>query len=241
MNNDEAYCEWSWFKLNVMSSNKFVIELLESNIFDIQQKKFIKSLYEKYRDTAKNKIKLGCKCSPLMGRPSKVKRIENFNEMVSYYKKGYVGIQTICNIFKISRSNFCHRLRNISEQQWIDNDIDYKQISKEQTKKIEDLYNNQASKYANLWADKLHSQKYREDMIQDCLTQLWDGTFRYFTAKDDEMITIPYKNFCNNICERILNEYIDMINQENKILKFSNYDSENGKRNFLEKYISEES
>lgn len=68
---------------------------MESSNFSKEQKIFIKKLYTECNNEICNKIRLSCKCSAFVGRPSKIKNKQSFNEMLIYYKKGYITMQTI--------------------------------------------------------------------------------------------------------------------------------------------------
>lgn len=220
--------------MNIQSSNNFYNILMKSNIFTKEQKTFINSEYVKCQNEVINKIKLSCRCSVYCGRPSKIKNKETFNEMVKYYKKGYINIASIVNIYKISRATFFRYAEKVQVEEKINNNI-----SKENLKKIEELYNKHAWGYAEIWTNKLLTVKYREDMMQECLYRLWVGTLEYFTTKDTDL-SIPYKVFCNNICEIVLNDYINKINNEKHTLNYDNYYSNDEKYNFLDNHIYKE-
>ena len=170
--------------MNVLSSNKFYNQLMESDMFNLEQKIFIKRIYTQCHNEIINKIKLHTKCSAKSGRPSKIKTKESFEEAINYWKKGYIGISLIMKIFNISRGTLFRYAKQVKVKEVNIN------ITKEQRKKIEEIYNRHAWEYAELWTNKLRSKNYQEDMMQDCLTQLWIGSLDYFTNNDED---IKYK------------------------------------------------
>ncbi len=203
--------------MSVNRSYSFVEKLIQSDLFNQEQKRYIKKVYDECRQEQNAKIKLTLKCSAKgSGRPSKIKNRNCFNEMCSYYEKGYVSFKTITKMFNLSRGCFFNNLRKAEIK-----DEPVKELNKEQIKKIEDFYNKYAYGYADMYAKKLFASAYREDFIQDCLTKLWGGTLQYFTDVENIDLNIPYKTFCHNICENIFNKYIDLIGNE-KAHKVSN-------------------
>lgn len=217
--------------MNIQSSNKFYNKLMESSMFNTEQKIFIKKLFGECRNEVLNKIRLSCKCSAYCGRPTKIKNKQSFYEMISFYKKGYISMATIQKIYQISKQTFFRYAKEVKIK-----DPSLTDISQDKLKQIEELFNQHAWGYAEIWTNKLYATRYREDMKQDCLTKLWVGTLDYFI----NVITIPYKTFCNNICEGVLREYIDRLIKEKKVLRYDDYYSEDEKINYLDKYIVEE-
>lgn len=217
--------------MNIPSSNVFYQELMNSTIFNQEQKAYIKSVYEKCHNKIYNKISKSVKHSAFTGRPTKIKNKESFNLMLNYYKKGFASISTIIRIYRISKQTFFRYLREIYDE---NNDI--KTLSPDKMKEVEQLYNKYCYDYAKIWTAKLWTDRYKDDMMQDCLTDLWSGVIEYYSSGEDER-TIPFKAFCNNICEKVLHKYIQILTDEKKILNYDSYWSDDDKYNYLDKHI----
>lgn len=213
--------------MNVRSSNPFFIELISSDIFTEQQKDFIKATYLKHKKNSDRKIIISMRHSAKVGRPTKIKNKISFNIMLNYYKRGLVGWRTISKIFGIAKQTFYGYVNKIyDEKENISVNLD-----DEKMKIIEELYNKYCFEYAENWTNRLLSTKYREDMYQECLTELWVGIINYYSLEQDEIIS--FKAYCNNICESVLNKYIEMATNEKKNLSFDAYAYDDSDKNGL--------
>ena len=213
--------------MNIRSSNPFYLELIESNIFSEQQKNYISRVYQKHQDIINKKVRITVKHSAYVGRPSKIRNKKTFNSMLQYYRRGFISQTTIRNIFGIGRSTFFRRLSEI----YVEDETFENPFSEESMKEIEEIFNKYCYDYANIWTEKLLKTKYHNDMRQDCLVSLWEGVIHYYSTDASEKI--PFKAFCNNICEIILDKYIKMTKNDRRFKSIDFYNEEYGESSFI--------
>lgn len=170
--------------------------------------------------------------SAKIGRPTKIRNKQTFNEMLKYFKQGLISYRTVCRIFGIAKKTFYQYVNKMYVKQ--ENIV--VPFEKDKMKIIEELYNKYCFEYAENWTNKLLNIQYRDDMFQDCLLELWTGIINYYSLGEDEKI--GFKAFCNNICENVLNRYSEMLQNKKKIVSYDGYINENDK-NTLEKFLGE--
>lgn len=214
--------------MNQIQEKTFYQELMESNFFHKKQKDYIKRVYEEHQAKIKAKIRLGMNMKCDVGRPEKLKNIDNFILMCNYYKNGYISLKDIMQMFDIKYKSSFYRYY---EKYFKEMDITAN-VSKEFTRdKLENIFNTYAYGYANKYAEKIYNN--REDFKQECLTRMWNALLNY-----DESISI--RALFNNVCYRVLDDYFNEYWKDKKVVRYEEYQFDNGKSNKLDRYFSQD-
>lgn len=219
--------------MNIRKSNPFYLELFNSDMFTDDQKKFIKRTYEKHKQIANQKMIVSMRHSAKIGRPTKIRNKKSFNEILNYYKQGLVGYRTVCRIYGIAK----HTFYGYVNKTYVEQEKIVIPFKKDKMKLIEGLYNKYCFEYAENWTNRLLNTQYRDDMFQECLLELWTGIINYYSLGEDEKI--GFKAYCNNICENVLNRYIEIQHNNKKTVSYDSYINEKDKTT-LEKFLGSE-
>jgi len=213
--------------VNQIQAKSFYEELMNSKYFHKKQKRYITEIFNKHQAKIKSKIKIAMNMKCDVGRPEKLKNINNFILMSNYYKAGYISLKSIMQMFDIKYKSSFYRYY---EKYYKELKLNAK-VSKEFTREhLEEIFNKYAYGYAEKYAEKIYSN--RDDFKQEALTRMWGALLNY-----DETISI--RALFNNICNNLLEEYFNNFWKEKNIIRYEDYAYEDSDKNKLDKYFSE--
>lgn len=213
--------------MNQIQARSFYQELMNSNFFHKKQKQYIQMVYTKYQNEIKRKIKVGMNLKCDVGRPEKLKNIDNFILMSNFYNNGFISLKGIMQMFDIKyKSSFYRYYGKYFKEMDISTNIS-SEFAKD---KLEEIYNNYAYGYAEKYSHKIFCN--RDDFKQECLTRMWIALLNY----DDSM---SIRALFNNVCHKVLDEYFTDYWKSKKIIRYEDYGFNNGNGNKLDKYFSE--
>jgi len=223
--------------MNILTAKNFYQELMNSTFFHKKQKAYITNLYNNSLNKYLEKKSEGMKKAKekgTIGRPKLVCDMELFSKMIGYVNAGFFSNKQLIKLYGISRGTY---FRIKKEVKPITISSQLKSLNDAEKKKAEKIFETYCYEYADRYVSRLWVERYREDMRQDCLLQMWEFAFVNIALGGD---TKQFLNKCDEICQIVFRKYRSKLVKDKRVLSYDSYWNDEEDYNFLDKYIVNE-
>ena len=187
---------------------QFYNYLIECTAFTDKQKELIKIYYDMAEKEYKQKQQEGmAKSKKNYGRPMNKIDLEKFNSFYQAFRFNQISLSFILKLFKVSKTTFYRYIKLVKYNK----DESFTFISP----KARLVYEKEALLIANKWSEKLWKVALKEDYIQDCCFEMWNG-LAYWECSGKTFLV-----WGGEICKKVLNKTMSNYMREKRKLVYT--------------------